>query len=341
MLDAALRRALFLLEPEASHHAALRLLAAATSVPGGEAALRSLYAPAPQPPVELCGLRFANRVGLAAGYDKNAVAWRGLAALGFGHVELGTVTPRPQAGNPTPRVFRLADQRCLINRLGFPSEGAAAMAARLRGARGQGVVIGVNLGKNKETPNEQAASDYVTLVEQLAPLADYLTVNVSSPNTPGLRALQTGPALRALLSEVRAARDAVAAGLGRLVPVWVKLSPDLDDHDLDDALQALLDVGMDGVIVANTTLSREGVVGPLAAEAGGLSGALLTARAGALVGRVRARVGDGLPLVSVGGIMGPDDAKARLDAGADLVQLYTGLVFGGPGLVRSVVQALA
>jgi dihydroorotate dehydrogenase len=340
-MDDLLRSALFRLEPEVSHHTALRLLAAAVAVPGGEALLRALYAPRQQRPVELIGLRFPNAVGLAAGYDKNATAWRGLAALGLGHLELGTVTPEPQSGNPAPRVFRLADERCLINRLGFPSVGARVVLPRLRGARGRGVVIGINLGKNKDTPLEEAARDYVSLVHSFAAEADYLTVNVSSPNTPGLRALQTGEALCALLLQVRQARDEEVARLGRSVPVLVKLSPDLEDADLDDALQAVFDAGIDGVIATNTTLSREGVRDPQAREPGGLSGAALTERSTRMVRTIRQRAGDRLPLIGVGGIMDAVDARARLDAGADLVQLYTGLVYGGPALVRRIVEALA
>lgn len=341
MIDGLMRRALFLLQPEQSHHAALSLLSTASSQGLGERALRRLYAPRRQRPVELMGLRFSNAVGLAAGYDKDAVAWRGLAALGFGFVEVGTVTPRPQAGNPGPRVFRLAEERCLINRLGFPSAGADVVRARLGRDRPHGAVLGVNIGKNKDTPLEEAGEDYVALVDRFADVADYLAVNVSSPNTPGLRKLQTGAALTRLLGQVVTARDAQAEALGRPVPVLVKLSPDLSDADLDDALQAVVDAGCDGVIATNTTLSREGVRDPQRAETGGLSGRALTARSHEVIASIRRWAGDDLPLVGVGGLMTPDDVARRLDAGADLVQLYTGLVYGGPGLVRRCVERIA
>lgn len=340
-LDAALRRALFLLEPEASHHAALGLLGAAGATGVGRAALHARYGAHAASPVDLCGLRFPNRVGLAAGYDKGGTAWKALAAIGFGHVEVGTITPRPQPGNPTPRVFRLEDERAVINRMGFPSEGAAAVRPRLDAERPYGVILGVNLGKNKDTPNEEAAADYVLGVQAFADVADYLTVNVSSPNTPGLRALQSGPALRALLTQVVAARDAARGAVGRPLPVFVKIAPDLDDADLDDALGAVVDAHVDGVIATNTTLDRVGVPERWGAEAGGLSGAPLTAKAGALLARLRRRAGDALPIIGVGGIMSARDARARLDAGADLVQLYTGLIYGGPGLVAEIVAATA
>ncbi|MCB9681568.1 MAG: quinone-dependent dihydroorotate dehydrogenase [Alphaproteobacteria bacterium] len=340
-MDRVLRDALFLLESERSHDTALQLLAVAGATEAGRAALRTMYGPRTQRPVSLMGLTFPNAVGLAAGYDKGARAWAGLATLGFGHVEIGTVTPKPQPGNPRPRVFRLTEQACLINRLGFPSEGADVVHRRLGPARPYGTVLGVNIGKNKDTPLEEAASDYTALVHAFADVADYLTVNVSSPNTPGLRKLQTGAALTALLTAVVAARDACTERLGRRVPVTVKLAPDLDDADLDDALQAVADAAIDGVIATNTTLDRDRVHGPLAQETGGLSGAALTAKATDVCRRIRARAGDALPLIGVGGIMTPDDAQARLDAGADLVQLYTGVVFGGPGLVRQTVERLA
>lgn len=339
-MDALLRRALFAFESEKSHDLALQLLATAQATPGGLAVLHQLYGPSKQKPVELMGLRFPNQVGLAAGYDKGAWAWRALASLGFGHVEIGTVTPRAQPGNPKPRVFRLTEQSSLINRLGFPSEGADVVRARLSTERPYSCVLGVNLGRNKDTANEDAARDYVDLVGRFADVADYLTVNVSSPNTPGLRALQTGKALTALLSAVVEARDAAQAKVGRKPPVVVKISPDLDDADLADALQAVSDARIDGVIATNTTLSRDGVPARWNDEAGGLSGAALTTRSQEFIVRVRRQAGDKLPLIGVGGIMTPDDAARRLDAGANLVQLYSGVVFGGPGLVRRVVERL-
>jgi dihydroorotate dehydrogenase len=331
MIDAALQSLLFRLDPEDAHRAALRLLGVAGCTGAGRAALRAAYGAAERP-VEVLGLRFPNAVGLAAGYDKDGTAWRALAALGFGHVEVGTVTPLPQAGNPRPRVFRLAEERAIINRMGFPSEGADMVRTRLHTDRPYGVVLGVNLGKNKDTPLEEAARDYVAGVRRFAEVADYLAVNVSSPNTPGLRSLQGREALRALLAAVVAARDAEAARR----PVLVKLAPDLDDAGLDDACDAALSAGVDGVIATNTTLARDGV---RSTEAGGLSGAPLTARALATLGGLRARLPGTVPVIAAGGIMSADDARARLDAGAALVQLYTGFVYGGPSLVQRVARA--
>jgi dihydroorotate dehydrogenase len=336
-VDAALRRGLFALAPEASHHAALDGLAAALRAPGGYAALRGLYGGVAGAPVDVAGLRFPNAVGLAAGYDKDATAWRAFPALGFGHVEIGTVTPKPQPGNPKPRVFRLEPDRAVINRMGFPSAGAAAVRARLTTERPEGMILGVNLGKNKDTPNEDAADDYVAGVHAFADVADYLVVNVSSPNTPGLRALQTGEALRRLLRTVVDARDAAAPG--RTLPVFVKLAPDLEPADLTDAVVALQDAGVEGVVATNTTLSRHGASGPAAAEVGGLSGAPLTARALRTLEAIRALVPAGFPVIGVGGLMTPDDVRRRRDAGADLVQIYTGLIYGGPSVVGPMAKA--
>lgn len=336
-----LRPLAFRLDPERAHAATLGLLRLAGAVPGLATALRSLTrAAVPARPVDLLGLRFPNRLGLAAGYDKDGLAWRGLARLGLGHVELGTVTPRPQPGNPKPRVFRLPEDRSLINRLGFPSRGGDHLAARLAARRPGGAVIGVNIGKQRDTPLDRAVEDYAALAARFAPLADYLAVNVSSPNTPELRRLQHGPALEALLRAVVGARDAVAAAGGRRTPLLVKLAPDLDSADLDRALGAIHAAGAEGVIATNTTLAREGLLSPRASEAGGLSGAGLTARSTAVVAAIRRRAGDRLPLLACGGVMGPDDARAKLDAGADLVQLYTGLVYGGPGLIGRILRGL-
>ncbi len=341
MIYPALRPALFGLDPERAH--ALSLHAMRTV--GSSAALRTTVArtfrPARSRPVTAFGLTFPNPVGLAAGYDKDGEGWRGLACLGFGHIEVGTVTPEPQPGNPRPRVFRLVEDRSLINRMGFPGRGAAWVAQRLRGRPRDGTVLGINIGKQKDTPIEEAAHDYEELIDVFAPLADYLAVNISSPNTPGLRRLQERSFLESLLGALAARRAELRERLGRPVPMLVKLAPDLDDAQLDAAIEALLTTGMDGVIATNTTLARDGLRSPLAREEGGLSGAALTARAAAMVGAIARRTGGRLPIVAVGGIMDPDDARVRLDAGAVLVQLYTGLVYEGPGLVRRVVEALA
>ncbi len=350
-----IRPLLFRLDPEAAHRLTLDLVRLAGILPPSRRLLRALFA-APGKPAEAFGLRFKNPVGLAAGYDKDGVAVRGLAALGFGHVEVGTVTPRPQPGNPKPRLFRLVEDEAVINRMGFPGKGAEYVALSLRAAQRRSnlrlkggiassgterpprndAVIGVNLGKNKDTPLEAAAEDYVSLMRTFSPLADYLVVNVSSPNTVGLRRLQGREMLEGLLGALAAERTRA----GGCPPLLVKLAPDLTEEELDDALAAILEEGMDGVIVTNTTLGREGLQSPRRDEAGGLSGAPLRVRSEAALARVVKRLDGRLPVVSVGGIMGPEDAKRRLGMGAALVQVYTGLVYAGPGLVKDILRRL-
>lgn len=341
MSDDLLRDALLTLDPETAHTRALQGLAVAGATKFGLNLLHARYAPQVTRPVEAFGLRFPSAVGLAAGYDKDGTAWRALGAIGFGHVEVGTVTPRPQAGNPKPRVFRLTQDQSVINRMGFPSGGAPAVRARLAADRPYGMVLGVNLGKNKETPNEEAAQDYVAGVHAFADVADYLVVNVSSPNTPGLRALQSRTRLEALLAEVVAARDASVARSTRAVPVLVKLAPDLDESSLEDAVAAIVAARVDGVIATNTTLSRDGLSSPMRDEAGGLSGAALTDKALAFLISLRSKLPSAIPIIGVGGIFRPDDVAARLDAGAVLVQVYTGMIFRGAGIVRELVEAAA
>lgn len=336
MLYRWLRPLLFRLDPESAHALSLNTMRMVGALPPLGGIVRGLFR-ADSRPVEVFGLRFANPLGLAAGYDKDAVGWRGLACLGFGHLEVGSVTPQPQPGNPRPRVFRLADERSLINRLGFPSRGADYVARRLSVRRPPGLVVGVNIGKQRETPLERAAEDYEKLMERFAPLADYLAVNISSPNTPELRRLQQREWLGPLLRKLTARQAALAKTLDRSVPLLVKLSPDLDDADLDAALETILDTGVDGVIATNTTISRDGV---RSNEAGGLSGAALTERSARIVRAITERTADRLPVVACGGVMKPDDARVMLDAGARLVQLYTGLIYEGPGLVRRIARAL-
>lgn len=313
-----LRPLLFRLPPESAHALTLGLMRGLGAVTSGRGAIE-------YDPVEAFGLRFANRVGLAAGYDKDGLAWRGLAALGFGHIEIGTVTLRPQPGNPRPRVFRLAEQQALINRMGFPSRGAAFVARRLSGARRPGLVLGVNIGLNKDAPLERAAEDYAELQRIFNPLADFLAVNVSSPNTAGLRGLQAAGPLAGLLA---------ALNVNKQIPLLVKLSPDMDAEAFKTALDVLLDARVDGVILTNTTVSRPGVQ---SAEAGGLSGAPLARLAMENLTRALEVVGGRLPVIAVGGIGSAAEARARLAAGATLVQVYSGLVFGGPGLVRRII----
>ena len=362
------RPLLFKLDPETAHHLTLQLIRLGAYQPLS-LLLEAMYTAAGKP-VEAFGLHFPNPVGLAAGYDKDGIAWRGLATLGFGHIEVGTVTPRPQPGNPKPRVFRLVKDRAVINRMGFPGLGADYVARRLRGSPGSGtgrgspgsgtgrnspgsgissritfrngrhVIVGVNLGKNKDTPLENTASDYITLMRQFTPLADYLAINVSSPNTVGLRHLQGREMLAGLLGTIAKERENISADCGRRVPLLVKVAPDLSDEELDDALDVLLCTGMDGVIATNTTLGRAGLRSNQREETGGLSGEPLRVRSEAVLRTVVKKLDGRLPVVSVGGIMKPEDAKARLDAGAALVQVYTGLVYAGPGLVKQIIQKL-
>ncbi len=343
MNDATWRRIrplLYRSDPELAHERALRLARLGGATVAGRLAIRTLFGKAVQRPVEAFGLRFANRVGLAAGYDKDGLGFHGLAALGFGHLELGTVTPRPQPGNDRPRVFRLLEDEALINRMGFPSRGAEFIARRLSGSRPKGVILGVNLGKNRDTPLEEAAADYVSVLQSLAHLADYATINVSSPNTPGLRRLQSGAALADLLSAVKARRDELSAANGTRLPLLVKLAPDLAEADLEDAVGAVVDGHLDGLIVSNTTLARDGLQSQHATETGGLSGVPLRQKSRAMVQRV-AQLTDGkLPIIAAGGIQSADDARASVDAGATLVQLFTGLIYRGPGLVKEVAAAI-
>jgi len=340
-----LRPLLFRLPPETAHAAALRLLRGIGAMPPLANALARLLGThnLPAAPVSAFGLTFRNPVGLAAGYDKDALAWRGLAALGFSHIEVGTVTPRPQPGNPKPRLFRLPAQQALLNRMGFPGRGAAFVARQLQGERPPGLILGVNLGRNKDTPNARAVEDYLALARTFAPLADYLVVNVSSPNTEGLRNLQARAALEALLKPLtRALADLAPRSRNRRrVPLLVKLAPDLDDAALDAALEALTAAGVDGIIVSNTTTSRAGLASRWQCEAGGLSGAPLRSRSTAMIRTVYQRTGGKLPIVGVGGIMRPEDALEKLEAGATLVQVYTGLIYYGVTLPRDIVRAWA
>jgi dihydroorotate dehydrogenase len=329
--------------------AGLRLIAA---VPGLTWLLRRFMAPAdPALTVRAFGLEFPGPLGLAAGFDKDAEAPAALAAFGFGFIEIGTVTAEPQPGNPRPRLFRLPADRAIVNRMGFNSRGAAHVAARLRGRsrgrgrgrprgrgrsrgggrpRGRGPILGVNIGKTKAVPDAAAEADYVAGTERLAAYADYLVVNVSSPNTPGLRDLQAVARLRPLLRAVREAAGRAAPG--RRVPLLVKIAPDLADDDIDAVADLAVELGLDGIIATNTTTSRDGLVSDqrLADEAGGLSGAPLKQRSLDVLKRLHDRVGDRLVLVSVGGIETADDAYERLRAGATLIQAYTGLIYGGP-----------
>ncbi len=362
------RSLLFKLDPEVAHALTLRLVGLAGRIPPSRWILQGMFTP-PARPVQVFGLTFRNPVGLAAGYDKDCQSVAGLSALGFSHLELGTVTPRPQPGNPKPRVFRLVDEKAVINRMGFPGSGMEYAARSLRAFRGSSnrglssdkthrneamyrdpaqrtstaprsaqpsTVIGVNLGKNKDTPLENAAEDYIALMRTFAPLADYLAINISSPNTVGLRRLQGREMLEGLLGAIAQERRNSSIEY----PILVKIAPDLSDEELDDAVGTILDNGMDGIIATNTTLSREEIQSPLRVETGGLSGQPLTGLSDSVLEKVLARVNGRVPVVGVGGIMSPDDAKRKLDLGAALVQVYTGMIYAGPGLVKEIVAGL-
>lgn len=338
MYRSLFRPLLFRLDPETAHGLTLQLIRLAGRIAPVRVLLQAAFA-SPEKPVEVLGLRFPNPVGLAAGYDKDGVAVRGLAALGFGHIEVGTITVRAQPGNPRPRLFRLAADEALINRMGFPGRGADFAVQMLAHRRPPGLILGVNLGKNKDTPLEQAAADYRELLQRFWPLADYLAINISSPNTVGLRRLQGRDMLTGLLGALGRERGHLASLHGNR-PILVKLAPDLSDGELEDALEVILDTGMDGIIATNTTLARPGLVSPHQVEAGGLSGAPLAGRSEQVLAWLVRAVGGRLPVVSVGGIRTPKDVQRRLDMGAALVQVYTGLVYGGPGLIREIIRAV-
>ncbi|MGN0065086.1 MAG: quinone-dependent dihydroorotate dehydrogenase [Nocardioides sp.] len=330
-------RVLTKVDPERAHHAAFRAIRAAAPVTARLGRLETT-------PVSAMGLEFPHAFGLAAGFDKNGVGIDALGALGFGHVEIGTVTGRPQPGNPQPRLFRLPADRAVVNRMGFNNDGAEAVACRLaaRGRRVGGPVLGINIGKTKVVPEAEAVGDYELSTGLLAPHADYLVVNVSSPNTPGLRDLQAVEKLEPLLLAVRRRADEVVTD--RRVPLLVKIAPDLSDEDVVGVAELALSIGLDGIIATNTTISRDGLASPSAdveaIGAGGLSGAPLTGRSTEVVRLLRGRVGPDLTLIGVGGISTPQDAADRLAAGADLVQAYTGFIYGGAGWPRRVVRGL-
>ncbi len=352
------RHGLSRIDPEVAHHLGFRgLRVAAPALQGLDRALAKGRSVQSGPAVQTMGLTFPNVLGLAAGFDKNAVGIDALGALGFGHVEIGTVTGEGQPGNPTPRLFRLADDHAVVNRMGFNNDGAEVVAARLaaRGrdrlgpARGRGPVLGVNIGKTKVVPDDDQAAveaDYEKSARLLTPHADYLVVNVSSPNTPGLRNLQAVEKLQPLLEHVRRTADEAAdlAGRGSRVPMLVKIAPDLADDDVLAVSDLALAIGLDGIIATNTTISREGLRSPAAqveeVGAGGLSGRPLTARSLEVLRLIRQRVGQDLTLVGVGGITTVEDALARLDAGADLLQAYTAFIYEGPTWPRRILRGV-
>lgn len=331
------RPLLFAADPELAHDVALAGLDTAARLGVARLAAPRL----PEAPIEVMGLRFPNRVGLAAGLDKNAAHLDGLATLGFGFLEAGTVTPRAQPGNARPRLFRLVEAQALVNRLGFNNDGVDAFVANVRRTSWHGV-LGINIGRNFDTPNERAADDYVTCLRAVAQSASYVTINVSSPNTRGLRELQAEEALAALLARVTAERDRLADRLGRHIPLALKVAPDLDDDALRAIAALVVRTRVDAVIATNTTIARDGVEGVRhASEAGGLSGAPLRARALAVLSVLAKALDGAVPIIGVGGILSGADARDRIAAGATLIQLYTGLIYRGPELVAECVRATA
>ncbi|CAK0770022.1 dihydroorotate dehydrogenase, type 2 [Gammaproteobacteria bacterium] len=331
-----IRSLLFLLDPEIAHNATLMSLPWLHRL----GLLALLAPPRVECPRTVMGLRFPNPVGLAAGLDKDGTCIDALGALGFGFIEVGTVTPRAQMGNSHPRMFRLPAASALINRMGFNNLGVESLVAHLRRARFDGVV-GVNIGKNRDTSLEQAVDDYLFCLRAVYPDADYVAVNLSSPNTPQLRRLQLGDTLSRLLATLKAEQGRLTTQHGRIVPIAVKIAPDLSPDEVDDLARILLAEGMDGVIATNTTVAREAVAHlPHGKEEGGLSGAPLTTQATAVVERLHAMLSNRIPIIGSGGILTVEDAVARQAAGASLVQLYTGFIYHGPALVADVARAL-
>lgn len=336
-----IRPIFFLFDPEKVHHFAFRCLKLLYALPFGQA-LERLFHNYQHPDLEqeLFGLKFRNPVGLAAGFDKNGVLNEKWSNLGFGFVEVGTVTPRPQVGNPKPRMFRLPKDSAVINRMGFNNEGVEALVGRLRKVKERRIIIGGNIGKNKTTPNDQALEDYKICFEALFPHVDYFVVNVSSPNTPGLRELQEKEPLKRLLLAVQELNQAKS----NPKPLLLKIAPDLTDGQLDDIVEIVNETQLDGLVATNTTISRADLVTPTSdVEAignGGLSGKPLTQRADEVIRYLRKKAGPDLPIIGVGGIMTPEDAAARLAAGANLIQVYTGFVYAGPDFPRKICKHL-
>ncbi|HEY0200771.1 MAG TPA: quinone-dependent dihydroorotate dehydrogenase [Burkholderiaceae bacterium] len=340
-----IRPLLFSLPAETTHDLTMRLLAQ-----GGNSPLACGWRhPTISDPIQLAGLAFPNRVGLAAGLDKNARCIDALATMGFGFVEVGTVTPRPQPGNPQPRMFRLPQAQALINRLGFNNEGLDSFLANVQRARfrqqpgsNTPMLLGLNIGKNAMTPIEDAANDYLTCLDGVYPHADYVTVNISSPNTKNLRALQSDAALDSLLGAIATRREKLLTQhAGKRVPIFVKIAPDLDEVQVEVIAATLARHGMDGVVATNTTIARDAVQGlPHANETGGLSGAPLRAASNRVIAQLRAALGSKFPIIGVGGVLTPQDAVDKIRAGANAVQIYTGLIYSGPALPSAAAQAI-
>jgi dihydroorotate dehydrogenase len=330
---------LFGLDPEVAHDLTLGALARIQHTPLICAVAQTRI----HDPITVAGLKFPNRIGLAAGLDKNGRCIDGLGAMGFGFIEVGTVTPKAQSGNPKPRMFRLPEANALINRLGFNNEGLDSFLHNVKQARFRqtGGILGLNIGKNAATPIERAVDDYLVGLDGVYPHADYVTVNISSPNTKNLRELQSDAALDALLGAIQKRRTELAKQHGKAVPIFVKIAPDLDDTQVRVIAQTLKNNAMDGVIATNTTIARDKVSHlPHGSETGGLSGAPVFAASNQVIAQLRAELGAAMPIIGVGGVMSGEDAVAKLKAGANLVQIYTGFIYKGPGLVKEAASAI-
>lgn len=336
MFYSAIRKVLFQFDPETIHEITIKGLKATGSSPLNLFYKKKLA----QKPVNVMGIEFPNPVGLAAGLDKNGECINAFSAMGFGFVEVGTVTPRPQPGNDKPRIFRIVEKNAIINRMGFNNKGVDYLVDQVKKANFKGV-LGINIGKNKDTPEENAKDDYIHCMRKVYDFASYITVNISSPNTPGLRSLQYGDALNELLSALKAEQKTLAQQYGKYIPIAVKIAPDLSKDEIDSIAQSLIDNEIDGVIATNTTLSREGVEGQQHGdEQGGLSGAPVTEKSTEVIKLLSSALGGKLPIIGVGGIMSAQDAKDKLAAGASVVQLYSGFIYGGPDLVADIVNAI-
>ncbi len=330
------RKALFCLDAETSHELSLDLLSASERL----GLIKPFVKEIASDPVEIMGLTFDNPVGMAAGLDKNGDCFNALGQLGFGSVEIGTITPRPQPGNPKPRIFRLPEHRAIINRMGFNNKGVDHLVAQVKKRRFDGV-LGINIGKNFDTPVESAADDYRKCMRAVYEYADYITVNVSSPNTPGLRDLQFGESLKQLLASVKAQQLELEQAQGKYVPVVIKIAPDMNADEVAQVARVLLDSGLDGVIATNTTIERDAVAGhEFAKEAGGLSGAPVCEPSTKVIRLLSEELKGKLPIIGVGGILSGLDATEKVRAGASMVQIYSGFIYRGPELIREVAEAI-
>lgn len=337
-----LREMLFRLPTETSHYLALDALNCAAK----SGISRMLFSSVPTAPVKVMGIDFPNPVGLAAGLDKNGDYIQGLAALGFGFIEIGTVTPRPQPGNPQPRLFRLPQARAIINRMGFNNHGVDYLISQVKKSNSwfqeKGGILGINIGKNKDTPAENAVDDYLICLRKVYAHASYITVNLSSPNTPGLRDLQFGEPLKQLLDRLKTEQQLLATQYGRYIPLAVKVAPDMAPEDIRDVASALKNYNIDAVIATNTTIDKSSVQNfAHGNETGGLSGAPLTQKSTALIASLARELNGALPIIGVGGIMSGEDAAEKIKAGAALVQVYTGFIYRGPDLVGEAVRSIS